>query len=65
MSDDVGRKVSIVEHAGQPSTRELLTEWRDARLAIFDTPVDKTVTPAQFARLAVAEHRMMDMARKL
>ena len=42
---------------------QLLTEWRDARQAIFDTPLDKAVTPEQFARLAKAENALMDFAR--
>jgi hypothetical protein len=44
---------------------EAVKEWRDARQALFDTPVNMNVTPAQFARLAVAEGKLMDLARGL
>lgn len=44
---------------------EALKEWRDARTAIFDTPVEMKATPEQFARLSRAEHVLMDLARKL
>ena len=40
-----------------------LIEWRDARAAIFATPIDVKVGPALFARLAVAEHALMEIAR--
>lgn len=42
-----------------------LAEWRDAREAIFGTPFDLKVTPDQFARLAIAEHALMGLARML
>lgn len=47
-----------------PTIFEALKEWRDARTAIFDTPLDMKVTPEQFARLASAEHVLMDLARR-
>lgn len=39
--------------------------WRDAREAIFKTPVDMKATPEQFLRLAAAEDELMQLARKL
>ena len=44
---------------------EALIEWRDARQAIFDTPVDAKTSPAMWTRLGHAEHRLMELARKL
>ena len=54
-------------HALAPSVFEieqLVTEWRDARQAIFDTQTSQQVTPDQFARLADAEKTLMDFSRR-
>ena len=45
------------------SLTDLVIEWRDARKAIFDTQASLKATPEQFARLAVAEHALMERAR--
>ncbi len=44
---------------------EPLIEWRDARQAIFDAQASLKATPEQFARLAKAEHALMDQARRI
>jgi len=54
-------------HALVPSMfeiEELVTEWRDARQAIFDTQTSQQATPAQFTRLADAEKTLMDFSRR-
>jgi len=38
-------------------------EWRDAREALFAAPYGDPKSPAQWQRLSVAEHQLMDLAQ--
>lgn len=48
------------------SLLSLVAEWRDARQAIFDAPsLVSCESKVRWDRLAQAEHRLMDFARKI